>query len=116
MKKVVIVLIVLALIVGVTAFLNREGMKDKALSQENAILIIVADGAEHAVTFDEIQELEEAEYSAVLKSSGKEGVDTTFTGVALKDILAAEGIDVESKSQVITKAVDGYTVALSMEE
>ena len=101
---------------GELAYLNREGMGDKILSQQNAILTIVADGKEYEVTFDDILALEEIEFPAVLKSSGKPPVDTTYTGVELKAILAQQEIATEGKTQVITKAVDGYTVALSLEE
>lgn len=116
MKKVGIIIIVLALIVAVTAVLNREGLKEKALSQQNAILLIVADGIETEVDFPTIQELPDYTFDAVLKSSGKAPVDTSYTGVQLKDILEASEIHLDGKTQVITKAVDGYTVALSMEE
>ncbi|NLM51584.1 MAG: molybdopterin-dependent oxidoreductase [Firmicutes bacterium] len=116
MKKVIVILVILAVIVGVFAYLNKEGVRDKALSQQNAILIIVADGKEYEVTFAEILALEAVEFPAVLRSSGKPPVDTTYTGVELKDILAQKGITTEGKTQVITKAVDGYTVALSLEE
>ncbi|NLZ39280.1 MAG: molybdopterin-dependent oxidoreductase [Firmicutes bacterium] len=116
MKKVVIVLVVLLIIVAVTAFLNRESLKDKAASQEKAILYIKADGKEMEVDFATIKELPEKEFPAVLKSSGKPPVDTSYTGVQLKDLLAKLEIKTADKKQVITKAVDGYTVALSMEE
>ncbi|HHU29205.1 MAG TPA: molybdopterin-dependent oxidoreductase [Firmicutes bacterium] len=116
MKKVAIILILLIVIVGVFAFLNREGLKDKKLSQENAIITIVADGTEYEVSFTEIQELEEVEFPAALRSSGKPPVDTSYTGVELKDILEKKGIETTGKTQVITKAIDGYSVALSMEE
>ena len=52
----------------------------------------------------------------MLKSSGKPPVDTSYTGVELKALLENLEIDTAGKTQVITKAVDGYTVALSLAE
>jgi DMSO/TMAO reductase YedYZ molybdopterin-dependent catalytic subunit len=116
LKKVIIILVVLVLIVGVTALLNRQGIEEKAASQRDAILFIVSDNFEAQVDFDTILELKEVEFQAVLRSSGKPAVDTTFTGVQLKDILEKVGAKTDGKTQVITKAVDGYVVALSMDE
>ncbi|NLZ93607.1 MAG: molybdopterin-dependent oxidoreductase [Firmicutes bacterium] len=116
MKKVIIVLVILIIIVAVTAVLNRESLREKAASQADAILYIKADGVETEVDFATIKELPEKEFPAVLKSSGKPPVDTSYTGVQLKDLLAKLEVKTDGKKQVITKAVDGYTVALSMEE
>ena len=103
MKKVAIILILLIVIVGVFAFLNREGLKDKKLSQENAIITIVADGTEYEVSFTEIQELEEVEFPAVLRSSGKPPVDTSYTGVELKDILEKRELKPQAKPRLLPK-------------
>lgn len=116
MKKVIIVLVILVVIVAVTAMLNREGLGEKVASQANALLYVKADGAETEVDFATIQELPEKEFAAVLKRSGKPPVDVTYTGVQLHDILEKLQVQTEDKTQVITKAVDGYTVALSMAE
>lgn len=116
MKKVIIIFAVLALVVGVTALLNRQGIKEKAFSQRDAILFIKSDNFEAQVDFDTILELKEVEFPAVLRRSGRPAVDTSYTGVQLKDLLEKVGAKTEGKSQVITKAVDGYVVALSMEE
>ncbi|HAA38383.1 MAG TPA: hypothetical protein DCE00_05875 [Firmicutes bacterium] len=116
MKKIVIILLVLAVVVAVTAMLNREGLEEKKASQENALLYVKADGKEIEVDFATIKELPEAEFPAVLKSSGKPPVDTSYTGVELKALLEKLEIDTAGKTQVITKAVDGYTVALSLAE
>ena len=116
MRKVWIVVAVLLVVVAVTAVLNRERLKEKIAGQENAILYLAADGTEYEISFAIILELEEKEFPAVLRSSGKPQVDTSYTGVQLKDLLAKAGINTEGKSQVVTKAADGYTVALTMEE
>lgn len=116
MRKVWIVVAVLLVVVAVTAILNREMLKEKIAGQQNAILYLAADGTEYEISFAIILELEEKEFPAVLKSSGKPPVNTSYTGVQLKDLLAKAGINTEGKSQVVTRAVDGYTVALTLEE
>jgi DMSO/TMAO reductase YedYZ molybdopterin-dependent catalytic subunit len=115
-RKVWIVVAVLLVVVAVTAILNREMLKEKIAGQQNAILYLAADGTEYEISFAIILELEEKEFPAVLKSSGKPPVNTSYTGVQLKDLLAKAGINTEGKSQVVTRAVDGYTVALTLEE
>jgi uncharacterized protein YceK len=57
LKKVIVILIVLVLIVGVTAILNRQGIEEKAASQRDAVLLIVADDFEARVDFATILEL-----------------------------------------------------------
>ncbi|MCR3922182.1 MAG: molybdopterin-dependent oxidoreductase [Firmicutes bacterium] len=116
MKKVVILVTVLMVIVGITAFINKSNLHEKATSQADAILRIKADDIETEVDFNTIKALEEVEFAAVLRSSGKPDVDTTFKGVQLKDILDKMEIDIAGKAQIVTKAVDAYTVALSMAE
>ncbi|HZK24789.1 MAG TPA: molybdopterin-dependent oxidoreductase [Oscillospiraceae bacterium] len=116
MKKVVIVLVILVVIVAITAMLNRDDLGEKVASQENALLYLKADNSETKVDFATMQELPEVEFPAVLKRSGKAPVDTSYAGVELKALLAKLEINTDDKTQIITKAVDGYTVALSLAE
>jgi hypothetical protein len=116
LKRVIIAVSVLLLIVVVFAFINKKGLEDKISSQKNAILYIKSGQTELKADFDTIKELEETEFAAVSKSSGKPPVDVTYIGVQLKDLLEKMEISTAGKTQVITKAVDGYTVALSIEE
>jgi hypothetical protein len=115
-KKVIIILLLLVVIVGVTAVLNRTGIEEKVASQRDAILYIVSNDFEAQVDFGTIMELQEVEFPAVLKKSGQPAVDTSYTGVQLNDVFRKIGVNTEEKTQVITKAVDGYVVALSMKE
>jgi len=116
LKKVALILAVLIVVIGVTAMLNRKGAEEKAASQRDAILHITAGDFAAEVDFDTILSLEEVEFPAILKRSGKPAVDTSYTGVQLKDILIEAGASTNGITQVITKAVDGYVVVLSLEE
>lgn len=115
-RNITIIVIVLALIVGVFALINRNMMEDKIEVHENAEVIIKGDGEEVKLNLAEIKELGEEEFTADLKSSGNPAEEHTYTGVPLKAILKEANIDLEEGMQVIAKAIDGYTVAMDSEE
>jgi DMSO/TMAO reductase YedYZ molybdopterin-dependent catalytic subunit len=112
MKKIYITILILAVAVGIMAWLNQGDLEEKKRSQEDAVLYLVYGEEELELTFSEILALPQHEFAAVLRSSGKAPVDTTFKGVELNQILAAKGVSLEGISQVVTFAVDGYTIAL----
>jgi hypothetical protein len=113
MKKIYIIVLILAVAVGVTAWLNRGDLEEKKRSQEDAVLLLAYGDDEIELTFADILDLPQNEFDAVLRSSGKAPVDTSYNGVELQSILAANGIDLATVAQVITVSVDGYTVALT---
>lgn len=117
MKKIIGVIVVLAIIVGITAYLNKEQLKDKIDMQKNAVISICVDGEEvKKVSMDEIIKLGEKDFNANLKTNGKAPIEKTYTGVPLANVLEACNIDLSDKNQVIIKAVDGYTSALKVDE
>lgn len=112
-----IVLLILVVVVGITAYLNRAEIKDKEVMIENHSFVIMADGKEiDIVDLGWLADLSSEEFKANLKSSGKDPEEHTYKGVMLKEILASKGQSLQDKSQVIIRSVDGYTVALSSEE
>lgn len=116
-KKVLTSIIVLIVIVGVFAYLNAGNVEDRALSQKEAVIFLNYQGEEVAeIDFDSIQELEEHQFQETLRSSDSPDQENTYTGVLLKDILAKYDIPEDDFSQVVTKAADGYTVALGQDE
>ncbi len=115
-RSIIIIIIVLALIVGVFAFINRSMIKDKKEVHENAEVLIVGHGNEAKLTLTDIKELGEEEFTADLKSSGKAAEEHTYTGVPVKNLLEKVDINLKDNGQVIVKAVDGYTVALDSNE
>jgi len=116
-KKVATALVILVVIAAIFAYLNAGDREDRIISQQEAVLILNYQGEEQArVDFDQIQELEEHEFEATLRSSEDEDRDDTYVGVRLHDLLQKFDLPVEEMNQVVTRAVDGYTVALSPEE
>lgn len=112
-----IILVILIVIVGITAYLNRDYVKDKEVLVENHSFVI-KDGEKETAIIDlvAIEALEPVEFKANLKSSGKDPVEYTYKGVALKTVLDSVEQSLASKKQVIIRSIDGYTVALGLEE
>ncbi|SCY52133.1 molybdopterin-dependent oxidoreductase [Alkaliphilus peptidifermentans] len=116
-KKVLITILFLIGLIALTAYINRGTIKDKAVMIENAELSIKEAGNEGMkLDFTLIQLLGEETFVANLKSSGKDPVEHQYKGVPLKAILNSANVSFEEKKQVIVRSVDGYTVALTVEE
>ncbi len=118
MKKIVMaVVVILVLVVGVTAYLNRGDLAAKQESQQDAFIIIKSGGSEVArVDMGQLKDLNQVDVEANLKRSGKDPEKHQYTGVLLKEVLEAAGADTAGKDTVIMTAVDGYTSAISMDE
>lgn len=114
--KVAVVIAALLLVVAVFAYMNREGLEEKTAAQTDAIIFFKAGEVITEVNFDLLDQLPAAEFPAALRSSGRPPVDVTFTGVQLKDILEQINFVTQGKTQILTRAVDGYTVVLSVNE
>jgi DMSO/TMAO reductase YedYZ molybdopterin-dependent catalytic subunit len=120
-KKTTIIIIVLvavlAVALGVTAYLNMGDFKEKKAQQENAIIVIKSGDKKLAeVNMDYITGLGEKEFKANLKKSGKQPVEHSYTGVPMKNLFENLKIDTGNVSLVVLKAIDGYTSALTLSE
>lgn len=115
-RNVIIIIIVLALIVSIFAFINRSMVKDKKEVHENAEILLVKDEEKTTLGFDEIKEIGEEEFKADLKSSGNPAKEHTYTGVPLKEILKKANISLGENAQIVVRSVDGFTVALDIDE
>ncbi len=112
-----VIVIILIAILGVTALMNRNYMKDKQEMLEGFSFVIKKEGREVAlVKLEDIEKLNPIEFIESLKSSGQKAEVNKYKGVLLRDILAARGESLEGKSQVTIRSIDGYAVALSAEE
>lgn len=118
MKKTVGIMIIgLLAVVAVTAYLNRGVVAEKEEVQEKAILTIKKEGKEmNTMDMEQIKLLGSVEFDADLKASGKEAENHQYTGALLKNIFDACDIAIHEENQVVVKAVDGYTVALTGKE
>ncbi len=116
-RKIILMIVILASIVGVTAYMNRRAVEVKKELQENAEFVIKDNGREIAkLNMKEIRGLGEIEFGANLKTSGKEPIAYKYTGVPLKKLFEKFEIDLKGKSAVIVSAVDGYTVAVDIDK
>ena len=115
-KIVVGVLGVLILVLAVTLMLNKEGLDQRKEMMTNATINIKIDGEENILSFDDLKKAGEEKFEAVLDTSTTDPVVYAYTGVQLKNVLKDQGINLEGKTAVILTAVDGFTVAYSLEE
>lgn len=116
MKKILTIIGALAVIVGVTAYLNLGDLAFKKESQENAVFLIKCGGQEAKVDMSLVKSLPKVDFEANIKKSGKDPVKHIFTGAPLRKIFEAVNVSFDGKEKVIVKAVDGYTSAITMDE
>jgi len=116
-SKITLTIIILAVIVGITAFINLKSVEVKKELEENAQFVIKENGKEIAVLdMKEIRSLGEKEFDANLKKDGKDPIYYTYTGVPMKKIFEKCGVSLDDKSAVVFTAIDGYTVAVEVEK
>ena len=115
-RVVFIIVAVLIIIVGISAYLNSGYIKDKKEIHSNAEIVVKADNDETLLTFDEIKKLGEKEFKANLKSSGNPPEEHSYIGVPLKNVIDKADINIEDKAQVVVRSVDGFTIAYNMDE
>ncbi len=116
-KIVIFFIIILVVVVSITLFLNREDTDERKEMLSSAEVKLLVSGEEVAtLSMEDIQAAEVEEFEAVYDTSKTEPVMLNYTGVQLKYIMEQQGVDFNEKETVILSAVDGYTVAYSMEE
>jgi len=120
-KKLLIIIIaivaVLAIALGVTAYLNMGNVAEKKALQEKSIIVITSGDKKLAeANRDYIISLGEKEFKANLKKSGKPPVEHSYTGVPMKNLFSKLEIDTANISTVVLKAIDGYSSALTLDE
>ncbi|WP_353892856.1 molybdopterin-dependent oxidoreductase [Proteinivorax hydrogeniformans] len=116
-KKILITLGILLGVIVVFAYLNLNDREERVLSQEEAkIFINFEDERVATVNFDDMLELAQHEFEVTLRSSSSPNKDNTYKGILMKDLLSKYDINLDDINQVITRAADGYTVALTQSE
>jgi hypothetical protein len=116
-KFIMIILAILFLIVGVTAYLNSESIANKNLAQEEALVTLKENGNKvKTVDMKFVVKQGEVTFNKELDTSDSDPINHSYTGVPLINLLKSVGIKMKDKKQVIVKAVDGYTVALTVKE
>lgn len=112
----VMIIGILIVILGVSLMLNKDALDERKTMAVNAEIILKASGEEKVLSFDEIKMVGEENFEAVLDTSNSDPVTYSYTGVQLKDVLKASGVDLEGKTTVVLSAVDGFTVAYTLDE
>ena len=115
-KTVFVIVAVLIVIVGTFAYLNSDYIKGKKGMHINAEVIVKEGDKEILLTFGEIKKLGEEEFKANLKTSGNPAVEHNYTGVPLKNVIKEINTEIENKTKVIARAVDGFTSAYNIDE
>ena len=102
MKKYIgIVIGVLIIIVGITAYLNMRNSQSLLVLQENAEILIKEDGNEVATfTLEQIRKFGETDFKGNYKTKGKDAVEYTYTGVPFKNVLKEAGIIKNAKDGI----------------
>ncbi len=111
------IIALLVVIIGVTAFMNKDHVAQMKDLNNDAIFIVIEEGQEKAsYDMSQIQAMGETNFDANLKTSGKDPISYTYTGVLLKTILQEAGVDLSTLEAVIVTAADGYAVSVDMEK
>jgi DMSO/TMAO reductase YedYZ molybdopterin-dependent catalytic subunit len=117
-KILITAIVVLIIAAGVLGFLNREQLAGRqALVDDPGVAIKIRGEEISTIYLDEIRSSGEEEFPVTLRSSGKPPRDLILTGVPLKAIL--HKLDpqlLDNSVQVVARAIDGYTVAYTMDE
>jgi len=112
-----IIILILVLIIGVLAIINKDTFEEKAQLNNDAIFSVMNDGVEvRSYNMDEIAALGETTFKANLKSSGNDPIEYEYSGVLLKTILEDAGVSLEGKDSAIVSAIDGYVVAIAIDK
>ncbi|MTI94399.1 MAG: hypothetical protein FH749_02770 [Firmicutes bacterium] len=112
-KLLIAVIVLLVVLVGVLAYINRPDVE----GYEDANFTVTYGDETTTLDLAALQQLNQSQFTKTLRSSGKEPVDNTYTGVPLSTVLQATDADILQGVEVVTvKAIDGYTVAFPVEE
>ena len=115
-KLVIIITALLAVIVAVFAWLNREYISVRSEAQENEVFYIRADEMDFTVSMDDIAALSPFDISANYKTTGQTAETRVYQGVSLRAVFDSLGIDYSGYSSVHFFAADGYVSALTIKE
>lgn len=115
-KTVAIIIAALIVTVGIFAYLNSRHIAGKKEIFENAEIVVKEKEREVTFSLGEIKNLGQKEFRADLKASGKSPEQHNYTGVPLKNIIEKANINIKDKDQVVVRSVDGFAVALGINE
>lgn len=116
-RKVLVIIVALALVVGVFAFLNVGDREDRLATQREAEIILKVGGEEFdRVKFDNMMLLTQHTFEEVLQSSDSPDQTDVYKGVLMKDVLDEYRIPYEDKEQIMAQSADGFSTVFTIEE
>lgn len=111
-KHIIIILILMAAIIAVLAWLNRP--ENQPVSGQ---LSITVSGKTVDYTMEDIKAMPKVEFEKEIVSSSQENQKGMFTGVTLNDLLTAADPDWQKQgTMVVCQAEDGYVSSFDMDE
>jgi hypothetical protein len=116
-KKLVIIIVILAVTVLILSYLNMNRI-DATAGEDGSITFITGEN-EVKLTFDEITALDNKEFKATEDTSTSGPTSRKYKGVLLKDVFGKASISdkiAAASSKIIVKGLDGYMIALSVDE
>lgn len=116
-KRLVSVIIVLAALTLILAYLNMRSIEPNA--GEDGTIIFKWGENNTSLSFDEITSIEYHEFRAVEDTSNSGPASRKYKGVLLKDVINRASINndlIAAFSKVVIKGLDGYVIAMSTQE
>ncbi len=110
------VIIVLFVIMIVSIKLSQPSIQKQKEILANAEIVLLNGDNEIVIGINDIYNSTVENFKAVLDTSTTDPVEQNYTGVQLKNILKRYNIDLSDKKAIVLSAVDGYSVAYSIEE
>lgn len=116
-KKLIAVIITLAAATLTLGYINMRNI-DTSAGEDKTITVIWGDNSVR-LQFDEITSLDNKEFNATEDTSKSGPTSRKYKGILLKDLLNKASIDdiaIKGYSKVLVKGLDGYAIALSVDE
>jgi len=118
-KKIFIVSFVIIMLFGamlVSIKILQPTIQKQKQILANAEIVLVDGNNEIYIGFNDICNYNGEDFKAVLDTATTDAVEQNYTGVQVKDILNRYNINLSDKKSIVISAVDGYSVAYSVDE
>ena len=112
----IVIIAVLAVSVGIFAFINAGDLEQKKELEANSEFKISMGEEEYLVTMDDMKEIGLKDFQATKDTSYTDPTQITYTGVQFKLICEHLGIDLSKATDVEFKALDGYSSAVAISD
>lgn len=112
-KIIAVMVAVLILVIGITAYLNRGNVEEKtALNNEAIFMIKSGEETVKSYNLEDIKALGEVTFVATKDTSNSDPVEHEYIGVPLVKVFEDAGVEITEDDTIMNTAADGYVVAL----